>query len=73
MKATFTQDKHGPATAAKKTTATVTIVHDPGNPEGELSVTCKFKPDVKGDDVHVAGSLAMIAVKAIGEACKSDD
>jgi hypothetical protein len=55
-----------------KTTATVTIVHDPGNAEGDLSVSCKFEPEVKGDDAHVAGSLAMIAVKAIGDACKGD-
>lgn len=56
-----------------KTTAIVTIVHDPANPEGELSVTCKFEPDVKEGDDHLAGSLAMIAVKAIGDACKRDD
>lgn len=51
-----------------KTTAVITLVYD----EGELDITCKFDPDV-GDDPHGAAVLAMVAVKAIGEACGSRD
>lgn len=53
-----------------KTTATITIVHDPESEEGELSVTCAFVPDVADGQPHLAGNLAMLAVEAIGEACK---
>lgn len=56
-----------------KTTAIVVIVHDPDSTEGELSVACKFEPELKDSKNHIAGNLAMVAVKAIGIACKGED
>ncbi len=55
-----------------KQTATVLIEYEPDNEEGELQISCKFDPDVKMNESSVVCNLAMIAVKAIGEACKVD-